>query len=190
MTIENKLNSIAASKEAIKVAIQEKGVSCDDTLAEYANRIKAIPSPKIQDYKEVSATNDNFDYVSERSTFIPDAGYDAMQRVIMINDVVEYNIGINQGDIPQIASGASFSFNVNEKENLMLLRLFCNKDDDITHAVYSAEIAFKSLDKRFILYEYSADGSAIEKLWLAQYAYNSTNLKLTVTVLQEITITQ
>ena len=46
-TIE-KLDSIAASKAAIKAAIQEKGVSCDDTLAEYANRIKAIPNPKIQ----------------------------------------------------------------------------------------------------------------------------------------------
>lgn len=42
-TIE-KLDSIAASKAAIKAAIQEKGVSCDDTLAEYANRIKAIPT--------------------------------------------------------------------------------------------------------------------------------------------------
>lgn len=42
-TIE-KLDSIAASKAAIKAAIQEKGVSCDDTLAEYANRIKAIPA--------------------------------------------------------------------------------------------------------------------------------------------------
>lgn len=42
-TIE-KLNSISASKAAIKAAIQEKGVSCDDTLAEYANRIKAIPT--------------------------------------------------------------------------------------------------------------------------------------------------
>ncbi len=42
-TIE-KLDSITASKAAIKAAIQEKGVSCDDTLAEYANRIKAIPT--------------------------------------------------------------------------------------------------------------------------------------------------
>lgn len=42
-TIE-KLDSIAASKAAIKKAIQEKGVSCDDTLAEYPNRIKAIPT--------------------------------------------------------------------------------------------------------------------------------------------------
>ena len=42
-TIE-KLDSIAASKAAIKAAIQENGVICDDTLAEYANRIKAIPT--------------------------------------------------------------------------------------------------------------------------------------------------
>lgn len=37
-------DKILASKAAIKAAIQEKGVSCDDTLAEYANRIKAIPT--------------------------------------------------------------------------------------------------------------------------------------------------
>ena len=48
MTTIEKLDSIAASKAAIKAAIQENGVSCDDTLAEYANRIKAIPNPKIQ----------------------------------------------------------------------------------------------------------------------------------------------
>ena len=42
-TIE-KLDNIAASKAAIKAAIQEKGVSCDDILTEYANRIKAIPT--------------------------------------------------------------------------------------------------------------------------------------------------
>ena len=40
-TIE-KLDSIIASKAAIKAAIQEKGVSCGDTLAEYANSIKDI----------------------------------------------------------------------------------------------------------------------------------------------------
>ena len=57
-TIE-KLDSIATSKAAIKVAIQEKGVSCDDTLAEYANRIKAIPSPNIHSnrFEEVSVSS-------------------------------------------------------------------------------------------------------------------------------------
>lgn len=44
MTTIEKLDSITASKAAIKAAIQEKGVSCDDTLAEYANRIKTIPT--------------------------------------------------------------------------------------------------------------------------------------------------
>ena len=49
-TIE-KLDSIIASKTAIKAAIQEKGVSCDDTLAEYANRImdiSALPPDEVQ----------------------------------------------------------------------------------------------------------------------------------------------
>jgi len=40
-TIE-KLDSIAASKTAIKAAIQEKGVSCDDRLVTYASRIDGI----------------------------------------------------------------------------------------------------------------------------------------------------
>lgn len=42
MTIENKLNSITASKKAIKAAIQEKGVSCDNRLSSYASRIGEI----------------------------------------------------------------------------------------------------------------------------------------------------
>ena len=72
-TIE-KLDSIAASKAAIKQAIQEKGVSCDDTLSEYTNRIKAIPNPKIQDYKleEVNVSSN----ITE--TITPDEGYDAL----------------------------------------------------------------------------------------------------------------
>lgn len=45
MTTTEKLDSISTSKAAIKAAIQKKGVSCNDTLAEYANRIEAIPSP-------------------------------------------------------------------------------------------------------------------------------------------------
>lgn len=40
-TIE-KLDSIAASKAAIKAAIQENGVSCDNRLSTYANRIWQI----------------------------------------------------------------------------------------------------------------------------------------------------
>lgn len=48
MATKEKLDSIAASK----AAIQEKGVSCDNTLAEYANRIKAIPAGiKVVDTK-------------------------------------------------------------------------------------------------------------------------------------------
>ena len=48
MTTIEKLDNVATSKAAIKAAIQEKGVSCDDSLAEYTNRINAIPNPKIQ----------------------------------------------------------------------------------------------------------------------------------------------
>lgn len=76
-TIE-KLDNIAASKAAIKAAIQEKGVSCDDTLAEYANKIKAIPtgsSIKVEELRTVT--------LIENSSFsvIPSTGFDAMKSV-------------------------------------------------------------------------------------------------------------
>ena len=74
-TIE-KLDSIAASKAAIKAAIQEKGVSCDDTLAEYANRIKAIPtgsSIKVEELHTTSITA-NGPY-----TITPSTGFDAIK---------------------------------------------------------------------------------------------------------------
>ena len=81
-TIE-KLDSIIASKAAIKAAIQEKGVSCDDTLAEYANRIKAIPNPNIQSdrYEEVSVSS------MQDITITPDEGYDAMSEVVVTINV-------------------------------------------------------------------------------------------------------
>ncbi len=70
-TIE-KLNSISASKAAIKAAIQEKGVSCDDTLAEYANRIKAIPTGAPT--SEINLGGISFD-VGENTTFKVPSGY-------------------------------------------------------------------------------------------------------------------
>lgn len=73
-TIE-KLDSISASKAAIKAAIQEKGVSCDDTLAEYANRIKAIPIPKIEELRTIT--------IIENGSFsvIPSTSFDAIKSV-------------------------------------------------------------------------------------------------------------
>ena len=75
VTIE-KLDSIITSKAAIKAAIQEKGVSCGDTLAEYANRIKAIPtgsSIKVEELHTTSITA-NGPY-----TITPSTGFDAMK---------------------------------------------------------------------------------------------------------------
>lgn len=40
--IDEKLTSIKTSKASIKSAIQGKGVSCGDTLADYGNRVSAI----------------------------------------------------------------------------------------------------------------------------------------------------
>nr|DAG75097.1 MAG TPA: hypothetical protein [Caudoviricetes sp.] len=42
MATKEKLDSIAASKAAIKAAIQEKGVSCDNRFSSYAYRIGEI----------------------------------------------------------------------------------------------------------------------------------------------------
>ena len=74
MAIIEKLDSIIASKAAIKAAIQEKGVSCDDTLAEYANRIKAIPTGRVEipvnmvfDFNNSTATTEAVSGLNETS---------------------------------------------------------------------------------------------------------------------------
>nr|DAQ55732.1 MAG TPA: hypothetical protein [Caudoviricetes sp.] len=183
-TIE-KLDSIQASKKAIKKAITDKGVACDDVLSSYAARIASIPSPKIQDERTVSQANYDFDYISETSYIRPDPGYDAMESVAILNDF--WNCNLESNDIPKIASGVSFSFNTHDKENLRGISLFGYKDD-ITVPVFTANIALNSYrTEYFILYEYSADGSVVEKLWLAKYAYDG-QYRITISVLQEIPI--
>ena len=85
MTTIEKLDSIIVSKAAIKTAIQEKSVSCDDTLAEYANRIKAIPVGRVEvpvdvvfDFNNNTATTKAVSGLNETSDYaiilIPD-GY-------------------------------------------------------------------------------------------------------------------
>lgn len=51
-TITEQLDSIQASKAAIKKAITDKGVACDDVLSSYAARIESIPTPKIQSFSD------------------------------------------------------------------------------------------------------------------------------------------
>ena len=76
MTTIEKLDNIAVSKAAIKQAIQEKGVSCDDTLAKYANRIKAIPTGSSIKVEELRTST-----IIENGSFtvIPSTGFDAMK---------------------------------------------------------------------------------------------------------------
>lgn len=62
-------DEILASKAAIKAAIQEMGVSCDDTLAEYANRIKAI-------FIEPEELEVPIDTIAVGTTFTIDANID------------------------------------------------------------------------------------------------------------------
>lgn len=56
-TIAEQLESIKASKAAIKGAIQAKGVSCGDVLSDYANRIAAIPTAKAEETKTIDITS-------------------------------------------------------------------------------------------------------------------------------------
>ena len=76
MTTIEKLDNIAASKAAIKQAIQEKGVSCDDTLAEYANRIKAIPTSSSINVQELYTTSIT---ANGPYTITPSTGFDAIK---------------------------------------------------------------------------------------------------------------
>lgn len=64
-------DEILASKAAIKAAIQYMGVSCDDTLAEYANRNKAI----IVEPKEIDVP---IDTIAVGTTFTIDASIDVL----------------------------------------------------------------------------------------------------------------
>lgn len=62
-------DEILASKAAIKAAIQVMGVSCGDTLAEYANRIKAI-------FTEPEELEVPIDTIAVGTTFTIDASID------------------------------------------------------------------------------------------------------------------
>ena len=185
-TIE-KLDSIATSKAAIKVAIQEKGVSCDDTLAEYANRIKAIPSPNIQSnrFEEVSVSS------MEDITITPDEGYDAMsQAVVSIN--VSYD-NVKRIDFKSVSITKGVTFNVplntlNMKE-LVTINGYEDFSDSETLRIV-ANIPISEINQNFILGEVRGDGYPYSKMWLCNYQYNDTEKVLTVTVLQQITIEQ
>ena len=83
-TIE-KLNSIAASKAAIKAAIQEKGVSCDDNLAGYANRIKAISTDIT-----LVEINLELDLDENTATTQPIYGLDEHSDILLLMITVDY----------------------------------------------------------------------------------------------------
>lgn len=66
MTIAEKLESIKASKEAIKQAIEAKGVACGDALSEYPEKIAAIPTggvdmTYVSNFRNWKFTNEQFD---------------------------------------------------------------------------------------------------------------------------------
>ncbi len=188
-TIE-KLNSISASKAAIKAAIQEKGVSCDDTLAEYANRIKAIPSPKIQSnrFEEISVSS------MESLTISPDAGYDAMSQVEVSIEVVYTNVREISFKSVSIAKGVSFNVPLVTLTgvDLVIINGYADLSDNATLRIVAKIPIADDIrpNVNFILGEVMGEGEPYSKMWLSKYQYNATEKVLTVTVLQEITITQ
>ena len=187
MAIIEKLDSIAASKAAIKAAIQEKGVSCDDTLAGYANRIKAIPSPNIQSnrFEEVSVSS------MEEITITPDEGYDAMSQVVVDISVNYTNVErIDFKSVP-IAKGVSFNVPLNTLNMVELVTINGYEDlyDGETLRIV-ANIPISEINQNFILGEVLGEAVPYRKMWLCRYQYNETEKVLTITVLQQITIEQ
>lgn len=79
-TIE-KLDSISASKAAIKAAIQEMGVSCNDTLAEYANRIKDI-------FTEPEEVKVPIDTIAVGTTFTIDMSIDVVNMAFQYYPII------------------------------------------------------------------------------------------------------
>lgn len=185
-TIE-KLDSIAASKAAIKAAIQEKGVSCGDTLAEYANKIKAIPSHSIQEYKleEVGVSD------ATTITITPDEGYDALSQVdVAIN--VDYN-NVVRIDFKSVSIAKGVSFNVPLNTLNMVELVTINGYEDLNDAEtlrIVANIPISEENQNFILGEVPGGGYPYNKMWLCRYQYNETEKVLTIIVLQQITIEQ
>ena len=186
-TIE-KLDSIIASKAAIKAAIQEKGVSCDDTLAEYANRIKAIPNTNIQSdrYEEVSVSS------MQDITITPDEGYDAMSEVVVSINVSYTNVERRDFKSVSIAKGVSFNvtlYNPLNGVDLVIINGYEDLNDGETLRIV-ANIPISEVNKNFILGEVIGMDQPYRKMWLCNYQYNETEKVLTVTVLQQITIEQ
>lgn len=185
-TIE-KLDSIIASKAAIKAAIQEKGVSCGDTLAEYANRIKAIPSPNIQEnrFEEFSVGD------ATSLTITPDAGYDAMTKVELAINVDYNNVARIDFKSVSIAKGVSFNVPLNTLNMVELVTINGYEDlNDSESLRIVANIPISEENQNFILGEVIGTLEPYRTMWLCKYQYNKTEKMLTVTVLQQITIEQ
>lgn len=187
-TIQTEIDRLKKAKADIKAAILEKGVNCDDTLATYANRIKAIPSPKIEEGRMEEV------YVSsmEDITITPSEGYDAMSDVL-VSISVEYNNvkEIRFKSVP-IAKGVSFNIPLDSINGVDLITIQgLGEIDDFSlntlHIVASISTS-DFIEQNFILGEVLGGGDPIYKMWLCKYQYNTAEKMLTITVLQEIPI--
>lgn len=80
-TIADKLEYLSVTKDAIKTAVEGKGVSVPDgtTFRGYAALIASMPSGGIYQEKTAIPTGEQFDV-------LPDAGYDALSKVTVAGD--------------------------------------------------------------------------------------------------------
>ena len=188
MAIIEKLDNIAASKAAIKAAIQEKGVSCDDTLAEYASRIKAIPtgsSIKVEELRTTTIT------ANGSHTITPSTGFDAMKGAkIDVNVPQEISEIPLEQNIPERTVGTVISFTVNPVSGLNLLSVFgqigdttgADRKDYGLGATFVKEAGFAEE------YVVITESGPEYKYWLAETGTDVNFTNATLTIIQEITI--
>ena len=186
-TIE-KLDSIIASKAAIKAAIQEKGVSCDDTLAEYANRIKAIPTGSSIKVEELHTTTIT---ANGPHTITPSTGFDAMKSAkIDVNVPQEITETIITQNVAELTVGTVISFTVNPSSELSLLSII-GQIGDTTGADrrdYGLDVFFVKESGFSAEYVVINESGPEYKYWLAETGIDYTYTNATLTIVQQITI--
>lgn len=183
-TITELLASIQSSKAAIKKAITDKGVACDDVLSSYAARIESIPTPKIQSLSDRAFLNNG------QFTIEPDEGYDAMSEVavsVEVSSIKSVNIRISS-----LFEGQVFDVEIHlNGQEIIRLCVYEDAQDPESIRIYT-DICVPSenvswANSRFIFYQLLGTDH-VSKMWLAKCNYKEATKLLQVTILREIPI--